>query len=384
MKIVVLGAGRVGSAIAADLVAEVDFEVTVVDRSAAALERLSSGPAARTVEADLADPSRVRALAGDHDLVVGAVPAHMGYRTVEAAIEAGRHVVDISFFEEDPFGLDALAREREVVAVMDAGVSPGLSNIILGYQEAVADRVSRYVCYVGGLPVDRGGLFQYKAPFSPADVIEVYTRPARYKAGGEIRTDPALSGSEELEVPGVGALEALLTDGLRTLLADDAVPDMRELTLRYPGHADQMRLLAQMGLFDTAPVELDGVKVIPRDLTTRLLFPLWEFGPEEADLTALRVEVDATAGGKTERHVYDMLDRYDRDTDTSSMARTTGYTCTAIVQLVARGQYTHVGISPPEFVGRETACFEQVVRYLEERGVVLTHSVEPVAEEEVT
>ena len=383
MKIVVLGAGRVGSAIAADLAAEADFQVTAVDRSAAALDRLRSGPVAHTVEADLADPARIRALALEHDLVVGAVPAGMGYRTVEAAIQAGRHVVDISFFEEDPLRLEALARERGVVAVMDAGVSPGLSNIILGYQEAVADRVSRYVCYVGGLPVDRGGLTQYKAPFSPADVIEVYTRPARHKAGGEILTDLALSGVEEIEVPGVGTLEALLTDGLRTLLADDAVPDMRELTLRYPGHANQMRLLREMGLFDTTPVELDGVKVSPRDLTTRLLFKLWEFGPEEADLTAMRVEVDTTAGGKTERHVYDMLDRYDRDTDTSSMARTTGYTCTAIVQLVARGQYAHVGISPPEFVGRETACFEQVMRHLEERGVVLTHSVEPVAAEAV-
>lgn len=378
MKIVVLGAGRVGSAIAADLAAEPGFEVTAVDHSAAALEGLRSGPVARTLEADLADPARVRALAGEHDLVVGAVPAHMGYRTVEAAIEAGRHVVDISFFEEDAFGLDALARERGVVAVMDAGVSPGLSNIILGYQEAVAERVSRYVCYVGGLPEDRGGLFQYKAPFSPADVIEVYTRPARYKAGGQIRTDPALSGVEEIEVPGVGTLEALLTDGLRTLLADDAVPDMRELTLRYPGHADQMRLLREMGLFDTTPVELNGVSVVPRDLTTRLLFPLWEFGPSEADLTALRVEVDTVVAGKTVRHVYEMLDRYDRQTDTSSMARTTGYTCTAIVHLVARGQYKHVGISPPEFVGRDIACFEQVVRYLDQRGVSITHSTEAV------
>ena len=150
MKIVVLGAGRVGSAIAADLAAEADFQVTAVDRSAAALDRLRSGPVAHTVQADLADPARIRALALEHDLVVGAVPAGMGYRTVEAAIQAGRHVVDISFFEEDPLRLEALARERGVVAVMDAGVSPGLSNIILGYQEAVADRVSRYVCYVGG------------------------------------------------------------------------------------------------------------------------------------------------------------------------------------------------------------------------------------------
>jgi saccharopine dehydrogenase-like NADP-dependent oxidoreductase len=121
--------------------------------------------------------------------------------------------------------------------------------------------------------------------------------------------------------------------------------------------------------------------VRPRDLTTRLLFPLWEFRPGEADLTVLRVEVDAVRAGAADHHVFDLLDRYDAATGISSMGRTTGYTCTAIVRLVARGLYARPGVSPPEFVGREPGCFQRIVEDLAARGVALQHRVVPIDEE---
>lgn len=375
MRVAVLGAGRVGSAMAADLAADGDFDVTVADWDPAALERLHAVPAQRKVEADLSEPAAVRELARQHELVIGAVPASLGYRTVQAALEAGSHVADISFFEEDPYTLDELARRRGVTALVDCGVSPGLSNLVLGHVESLSDRVERYVCYVGGLPVDSGGLFRYKAPFSPVDVIEVYTRPARYKEGGVVRSAPALSGVEQIAVGEIGTLEAFLTDGLRTLLHDERVPEMRELTLRYTGHAAQMRLLAEMGLFDTEPIEVAGSSVRPRDVAARLLFPAWEFGPGEADLTVLRVEIDI-GGTAQQRHVFELLDRYDEATSTSSMARTTGYTCTAMVRLVAAGLWTTPGVAPPEVVGRAPGCYEHVVQYLAQRRVVLEERVE--------
>lgn len=370
MRVAVLGAGRVGSAIAADLAADGEFDVTVADRDAGALDRLRAVPAQRRLEVDLSERGAVRQLARDHELVVGAVPAALGYSTVEAALEAGCHVADISFFEEDPFALDQLAKRHGAVALVDCGVSPGLSNLILGHVESRSGRVERYVCYVGGLPADSGGVFRYKAPFSPTDVIEVYTRSARYKEAGSVHTAPALSGVEQIEVAGLGTLEAFLTDGLRTLLEDERVPEMRELTLRYPGHAAQMRLLREMGLFGTEPIDVGGARVRPRDLAARLLFPLWEFGPGEADLTVMRVEIDV-GGGVPRRHVFELLDRYDATTGTSSMARTTGYTCTAMVRLVAAGSWTTPGVAPPEVVGRKEGCYEHVVRQLARRGVVL-------------
>lgn len=374
MNIAVLGVGRVGGAIARDLAAHGAFQVTAVDRSGDALEALHGSPGIRTLEVDLSDPDRVAALAAEHDLVVGAGPAALAFRSLEAVIDTATPIVDISFFPEDPFALDALARRRGAVAIVDAGISPGLSNLLLGAVENRSARVDRFICCVGGLPAERSGLFQYKAPFSPEDVIELYTRPARYREAGVTRTVPALSDLGEIEFAGVGTLEAFLTDGLRTVLRYEAIPNMREMTLRYPGHCRQMALLRDLGLFGRTPLEVEGVMVSPRAVTSRLLFPHWEFAPGEEDLTVFRVEIDAESDGVLRRQVFDLVDRYDRLTATSSMARTTGYVCTALVRLVASGRYAEPGISPPERVGTVPGCLEQVTRDLSARGVVLTES----------
>ncbi len=375
MRVLVLGAGRVGRAIVQDLASDGEFAVTAADASSDALAAAAAVGAARTVEADFTSESDLERLAADHDLVVGAVPGPLGFRVLEALIPAGKDVVDISFFEQDPFRLDDLAKQHGVTVVVDCGVAPGLSNLLLGFFEGSSERVSRFACYVGGLPVDRSGLFQYKASFSPIDVMAEYTRPGRYVEGGEIMTEPALSLVEQLEFGEVGTLEAFLTDGLRTLIRTSEVPNMCEKTMRYPGHADQMRLLREMGLFGEEPVDVRGVSVRPCDLTARLLFPLWQFEPGERDLTVMRVEIDAVNNGTETRHVFDLLDYCDETTDTQSMARTTGYTCTAMTRVLAHGGFERKGICPPEFVGRDPTCFEQVVSDLKERGVGLTESV---------
>jgi saccharopine dehydrogenase-like NADP-dependent oxidoreductase len=370
VKIVVLGAGRVGRAIARDLAGSERGRVTAVDVSAEALAPLER-EGIRVEQADLADRSKVAALAAEHDLVVGAGPARLGFATLETVIDTGRSVVDISFFEEDPFRLDALARSRRVVAAVDAGVSPGLSSMLCGYEQATSGRVLRFVCYVGGLPTSPTGPMRYRAPFAPSDVIELYTRPARHVRDGRVRTDPALSLRTELTVPEIGPLEAFLTDGLRTMLREDGVPEMREMTLRYPGHVAQIALLRELGFFAREPIDVAGQSVSPRVVTERLLFPHWEFRPDEEDLTVLRVEIDVETAGRRLRRAWHLLDRYDASTGTSSMARTTGYTCTAVVDLVASGAYARSGIAAPEDIGRAPGCFERVVRHLADRGIAL-------------
>ena len=368
MKIVVLGAGRVGQAIARDLATSGEHQVTAVDRSPEALGPLAREQV-RTVEADLADRRRVAALAVEHDLVVGAGPARLGFATLETVIDAGRNMVDISFFAEDPFALDPLARRRRVVAVVDAGISPGLSNILYGNARASLGPVRRFVCYVGGLPASPAGPMRYKAPFAPSDVIELYTRPARHVRDGMQREDPALSLRTAVEFPGVGALEAALTDGLRTMLRETDVAEMREMTLRYPGHLDQVLLLRDLGLLDSQPLAVGDREMSPRAVTERLLVRHWAFDPGEADIALMRVEIDID--GQVQRHVYRLMDRYDRETGTSAMARTTGYTCTAVVGLVASGRYADTGITPPEDVGRARGCCERILRHLAERGIRL-------------
>jgi lysine 6-dehydrogenase len=373
MKIVVLGGGRVGSAMARDLARDEQFEVTVVDASEEALRRLGES-GLRTERADLADSTAVGRAVREHDLVVGAVPGFMGFATLKAVLEADKDIVDISFFDQDPFLLDGLARERGRIAIVDCGVAPGCSNLILGRMAAELDRVDRFSCMVGGLPAERMWPFEFKAVFSPIDVIEEYTRPARFKRSGEMVTMPALTEVEPVDFPGVGTLEAFNTDGLRTLLRLD-VPSMVEKTLRYPGHVDKMRMLRETGFFGTEPLEAGGTRVRPLDLTAKLLFSSWQLGAGEEDFTVMRIEVEGEKGGRRARHTWDLLDRYDRETGTTSMARTTGYTATSAVRLVAAGLYDRKGISPPEHVGRDAQAYGFILRHLAERGVVFKETV---------
>jgi lysine 6-dehydrogenase len=377
MKIVVLGGGRVGSAMARDLARDAQFEVTVVDASEGALSRLAES-GLKTGRADLADPAAVRQAVRDHDLVVGAVPGFMGFNTLKAVLEADKDVVDISFFDEDPFLLDELARERGRIAIMDCGVAPGCSNLVLGRMAAELDRVDNFTCMVGGLPAVRAWPFEFKAVFSPIDVIEEYIRPARFKRFGQMVTLPALTDVEPVDFPGVGTLEAFNTDGLRSLLRTMDVPSMVEKTLRYPGHADRMRMLRETGFFGTEPMEAGGARVRPLDVTAKLLFSSWQLGPGEEDFTVMRIVVEGEKDGRRARYAWDLLDRFDRETHTTSMARTTGYTCTAAVRMVAAGLYDRRGISPPEFVGRDAGAYAFIMSELAARGITFKETVTPL------
>lgn len=365
---------------ALDLARDPEFDVTVVDHAPEALAALGGAENISTQQADLSDPGAVRKVMKDQDLGVGAVPGFMGFQTLQAILEAGRPAVDIAFFPEDPFLLDGLAKAQGLVAIVDAGIAPGCSNLILGRLEADMEETTRFECLVGGLPVIRHWPFQYKAPFSPLDVIEEYTRPARLRRNGKTITVPALSELETHDFPDLGALEAFNTDGLRTLLRTAETPEMVEKTMRYPGHAEWMRGLRAAGFFETRAMEIGDTQVSPRDVTTRLLDRVWSFDEGEEDLTIMRVQVDGIRDGQKERHTFHLLDRFDTETGTSSMARTTGYTCTAMVRMVAKNLYTEPGISPPELVGQDANCYEFVMAELAARGIRFQVEVENLGE----
>ncbi len=369
MKVIVLGTGRVGQAIVKDLADSGRFEVTAADLSQDALEPLSTIPGVTIERADLAAPGEIARLVTGQDIAVGAVPGPMGFATLGRVIETGVDVVDISFFEEEPWSLNQLATDRGVTAVMDCGVAPGSSSLILGRIEASWETVDAFRCYVGGLPVARHWPYEYKAVFSPIDVIAEYTRPARFKVNGEIVTMPALTEVEHLDFEEIGTLEAFNTDGLRTLLKTSKVPDMIEKTLRYPGHSESMRMLANIGFFGEESVDVEGMPVRPVDLTAKLLIPAWQLDEGDKDLTVLRVEVEGLVEGEHVVRRYDLLDRYDSESNITSMARTTGYTCTAMVNALAEGLYPDPGLSPPELVGRNEECFFYIFDYLAARGI---------------
>lgn len=364
-KVTILGAGLVGAAIAIDL--QKNFKVTSVDINEGALSKLSS-LGINTSKIDLSSPDAIKQAIADADIVVGAVPGFMGYKMLKAVLEAGKDIVDISFFPEDPFGLDELAKEKGLTAIVDCGVAPGMGNIILGYHNQQM-KVQEYKCYVGGLPQVREWPYEYKAVFSPIDVIEEYIRPARYVQGGKVITRDALTDPELINFEKAGTLEVFNTDGLRSLIKTMDIPDMIEKTMRYPGCIEYLRVLRETGYFSYEEIEVNGQKIRPVDLTAKLLFPKWKLNPGEGDITVMRIIIAGEENGKQVRYQYDLHDEFDRETNTTSMARTTGYTCTAAVNLIANGMYTRKGISPPEYIGETEKNLDFVVKYLEERGV---------------
>ncbi|MEQ1797747.1 MAG: saccharopine dehydrogenase C-terminal domain-containing protein [Lacibacter sp.] len=365
MTIAVLGAGMVGRAIALDLAK--NYAVTSFDVSKQNLQILQLKNAGiQTAVQDLKDYKSYPHFLNSFDLVVTAVPGFMGFNTLKAVLESGKNVADISFFPEDVLQLDALAKEKNVTAIVDCGVAPGMSNFIIGrYNEEM--KIDDFEIYVGGLPVDPKPPFFYKAPFSPVDVIQEYIRPARLKEDGQIVTKPALTEREMMQFEGVGTLEAFNTDGLRSLLYTmPHVPTQKEKTLRYPGHIDLIIALKQSGFFSEEKINVDGKEISPLQFTSKLLITEWKLGETEEELTVMKVIIHGE--GKTIE--YNLLDYYDRATQISSMARTTGYTCSAAVNLLAKKMVTKKGVFPPELIGDDKACFDFVLNYLKERGVI--------------
>lgn len=378
MNIVILGAGRVGGAMAIDLAKDKRFHVVVADRDERSLEALRTGYGIPGERVDVSLESTVRRVVAKADFVISAVPGFLGFQTLKVVLESGKNVVDIAFFPEDPFALDELARAKKVTAIVDCGVAPGMSNLLVGHVSAGLQRTDRVRIYVGGLPSVRQWPYEYKAGFSPIDVIEEYTRPARFVRGGKVEVCPALSELELIDFPDLGTLEAFVTDGLRTLARTIDAPDMIEKTMRYPGHAERIRMLRETGFFSETPIDVDGVSVRPIDVATRLLFPMWQMGEGDEDITIMRIVVEGQGPKGSVRTTYDLVDRYDRATGTTAMARTTGYTATTAVRMLAAGLWSEAGVIPPERLGRDVACTEFILAGLRERGIVYRKSVEPL------
>ncbi|MCE7735260.1 MAG: saccharopine dehydrogenase [Candidatus Heimdallarchaeota archaeon] len=375
-KCLVLGAGIVGSAVAIDLAKDEDMDLTVADVNQSFLDKLKSSHI-NVIQADLSNSQTLIRMVMDFDIIVGALPGIMGFEALKSVIQSGKNVVDISYFPEDPFLLDKLAIDNNVTAVVDCGVAPGLSSIILGHLYSSLEKVDSYTCYVGGLPVIRDWPLEYKSHFSPSEVMEDYTTPARFVVNGDLVIRPALSDPQIINFPGIGSLEAFNLDGLRTLTKTfPDIPDKIEKTLRYPGHIEKMKLLMDLGLFSDETIEINGVMFKPKDLTTKLILPKWKFKEGEEDLIVMHIIIKGENQGRNVTYRYDMLDHYDRNTKTLSMARTTGYTCSIVTRLVAKGLYDRKGISPPEYIGQNNTCYNTLLKELEKRDVTITETID--------
>jgi len=370
-KVIVLGAGRVGRVIARDLSDDPEISVTVADRRADMLAAVASKIGCETIANNLSDPEAVSQVVAGFDLVIGALPGALGLSTLRGVVAAGKDCVDISFMPEDPTVLAAEARRTGSKVLYDFGVAPGMSNLLSAASAVVIEPVRQIRILVGGLPLVRRQPWEYAAPFSPADVIEEYIRPARIKVGGVVSERAALSGVESVEFPEIGTLEAFYTDGLRSLLTTVQCPAMEEKTLRYPGYAKRISLLRDTGFFDSTPIDVNGTKVAPRDLTLKLLEPAWYLDELMDEFTVMRIQV--TGGGEApyKRIVWELLDRTDRYRNETSMARTTGFPVAIAARAMLRGTTSlEPGVHPPEALAHDGAFIDNLLAQLKARGVL--------------
>jgi len=262
---------------------------------------------------------------------------------------------------------------------MDCGIYPGMGSALIMDVSRKLDKVDNVLTYVGGLPEVREWPSEYKAVFSPIDVIEEYTRPARYIENGYEIVRPALSDPEYIFFPEIGTLEAFNTDGLRTLAKTIDAPNLKEKTLRYPGHIEKMAILRELGFFSKEEsIDVKGQKTSPLEITSQILFPNWKLNQGEGDITIFKSIIEGIKDGRKMRYTIDMYDKYCADTDVISMARTTGYTATLAIRMIANGLYTYKGISPPEYMGKHPECVEFMLKGLGDRNVIWSQTCQEI------
>ncbi|MGB5462276.1 MAG: saccharopine dehydrogenase C-terminal domain-containing protein [Aureibaculum sp.] len=369
-NIIVLGAGMVGSAMAIDLAK--NHSVTVTDFDQKVLIKVKEKcQSLNTLHLDVTDKNDLQKAIEPFDLAICAVPGFLGYKTIKTIIQAKRNVIDISFFPENALDLDQLAKDNDVTAIVDCGVAPGMDNLILGYYNEKL-KLTDFECLVGGLPKVKKWPFNYKAPFSPIDVIEEYTRPARYIENRKLVVREALTDCEYIEFENVGTLESFNSDGLRSIIHTmPHIKNMKEKTLRYPGHVEYIKVLKESGFFNTKKIQVNNTLISPLEFTSNILFNEWKLADDEEELTVMKVMVRGTnADNKIEEITYHLFDQYCDESKTSSMARSTGYTATAAANMFLEGLFKKKGVFPPELVGKYDDCFHYIVNYLEDRNVI--------------
>ena len=347
----------IGSAMALDLAK--NHDVFLSDNNKKSLAKIQSqNNSIEIQQLDVTNKSALSQWIQPADIVLLAVPGFLGYEALKTIIETGKHVVDISFSQENVLDLNTLAKKNNVISIVDAGVAPGIPNYLLGYWNSKIE-IKSFEYYVGGLPKNPTPPFYYKAPFSPIDVIEEYMRPARMMIDGKLITRPALSDLETIEFEEVGKLEAFNTDGLRSILSTmNHIPNMKEKTLRYPKHAQLMINYRNKGLFDE-----DNIQE-----TSRQLFKDWKLEENEQEFTIMDIIIEGT----TEKIKYHLYDEFNTTSQTSSMARTTGYTATATINLILEKLWIDSGVFPPEIIGKKEQCMHHILNYLETRNIIIT------------
>jgi lysine 6-dehydrogenase len=375
MKMLVLGAGLQGSACAFDLLQQPDVEeVRLADLHADKLPEFLHGytpPRLIPTPLDVRDWEAVQALMREADAVMCALPYYLNLEMARHAVHCGTHFCDLGGNTEIVFQqkeLDEVARGKNVSVIPDCGLAPGMVNILAEYGIAQLDSVESVKILVGGLPQHPEPPLNYQIVYSLEGVLDYYTTLSWVLRNGRRTQVKALSERERVQFANpVGELEAFHTAGGLSTMAfryEGKIPSMEYKTLRYPGHAEIMEAIRELGFLDADAVDVKGLRVVPRDLAITVMAPRLR-RPHGRDLVALRVTVEGVKDGSRHRLGWELLDYYDQARDISAMMRTTGYSLAITGLMQARGQIAKQGVHTPD----EAVPAEPYIAELAHRGV---------------
>ncbi len=367
MKLLVIGAGMMGSAAGYDMAAaEQVAAVTLADsdkrrakEAAARVNKLARGRKVRAAEVDARDEKAVARLMRGHDAALSAVPYFLNLGLARAAVEARCHFADLGGNHQvvrEEFALHKKAAARGLALAPDCGLSPGMASILAGeLMRRIGGEAESLKIYVGGLPEDPKPPFNYQLLFSVEGLINEYAEPARILRKGKIQAIEPLSEPEVFRLPGFPRLEAFHTSGGTSTLPETfrgRVGECFEKTLRYPGHLAMVRGLYHLGLFSGEKKKIGKVEVRPRELLAKLLEE--RLSGADPNVTILRVEAhEKRPGGLrawlTEKRPsrvlsFTLVDHYDPCTGMTSMMRTTAWPASIIVQMLASGELARRGV----------------------------------------
>ena len=374
MKMLVLGAGLQGSACAYDLLQDPEVEeVRLADIRISDIEPFLapySGKRLIPTPLDVRDHDAVSGLMQDSDAVMCALPYYFNYDMAVCAVDAGVHFCDLGGNTEIVFKQKTLherARAEEASVIPDCGLAPGMVNIIAEHGIRQLDSVEAVRIYVGGLPQNPEPPLNYQIVYSIEGVLDYYTTLSWVVRNGKRTRVKALSEREPVDFKKLGTLEAFHTAGGLSTMAfryEGTIPTMEYKTLRYPGHAQIMENIRDLGLLDLEPVEVKGMKVVPRDVFIATVGPRLR-KPNGRDLVALRVTVEGRKGGKKKKLGWELLDYYDEKTGISAMERTTGFSLAITGLMQARQQVQGAGVLTPD----EAMPPELYIAELAKRGI---------------
>ncbi|HEY4306240.1 MAG TPA: saccharopine dehydrogenase C-terminal domain-containing protein [Gemmatimonadaceae bacterium] len=377
MRMLVLGAGLQGCACAYDLLQDKDVEfVRLADLHINHLPEFLkpySGPRLLPTPLDVRDREAVLGAMRESDGVMSAIPYYYNFDLAQLAVEAGVHFCDLGGNTEIVFqqkGLDAEAKKKNISVVPDCGLAPGMVNILSEYGIEQLDKVESVKIFVGGLPQKPEPPLNYMLVYSLEGALDYYTTLSWVLRGSKRTQVKALSEQEPVKFD-FANLEAFHTAGGLSTMAfryEGKIPTMEYKTLRYPGHAELMANVRELGLLDNEPIEVKGVEVVPRDLFIAKVQPMLT-KPEGRDLVALRVIVKGEKDGRPATKTFELVDRYDEKHGVSAMMRTTGYSL-AITGLMQARREVPAGVHTPD----EAIPARKYIDELKKRGVVINEA----------